>query len=150
MPTPPIDPQLIAEAHQLVAKYGSVTAAAHESGIPRSTLKRRYEQQAPRSAPTADTKSVASPKRVGKSLSDFRAEHDKDYIVPARIKSALKQLGDGWEYEFEFSRLAGVSSPDLATYREQFADYWVPVSRAGKRVWTGSKAVAEQMRAMVR
>jgi hypothetical protein len=88
--------------------------------------------------------------RIGKTLADFRAAHDKDFIVPAKIRDALKALGDGWEAEVEFLRLAKVSTTDLAMYRDQFADHWVVVDRSGKRVWAGTKTLADKMRSMVR
>ena len=83
-------------------------------------------------------------------LEDFRAQHDKDFIIPQRIEAALKQLGTAWEYELEFARLAGVGLADLSAYRERYADYWLAVGRSGKRAWAGSKATAARMREMVR
>jgi len=91
----------------------------------------------------------AKPK-AGKSLADFRASHDKNFIVPQRIQTALKKLGDGWEYEVDFIKLAGLCTTDLARFRDQFEDYFVTTNgKNPKRVWTGSKAVAQQMREMV-
>lgn len=89
-------------------------------------------------------------KRIGRDLSEFRAEHDKDYIVPQKIQEALKQLGDGWEYEAQFIRLAGLSQTDFANYRESFMDFCVVVDRSGKRAWAGTKALANKLREMVR
>lgn len=88
--------------------------------------------------------------KSGKSLQDFRAEHDKSYIVPKKIKGALEKLGDGWEYEVHFMRLAGISVTDLAAYRDQFEDHIVVVGgRNTKRVWAGTTKLAAQMREMV-
>ncbi len=88
--------------------------------------------------------------REGKSLADFRAEHDKSFIVPKKIRDALEKLGDGWQYEVEFLRTAGLSTTDLAAYREEFLDYTVNVGgRTPRRVWAGTKALAEKMRAMI-
>jgi hypothetical protein len=87
---------------------------------------------------------------AGKSLLDFRAEHDKSYIVPRKIRDALAKLGDGWQYEVEFLRLAGLSTGDLATYREEFKDFTVTVGgRSPRRIWVGTKALAQQMREMI-
>lgn len=87
---------------------------------------------------------------TGKSLQDFRAEHDKSYIVPKRIREAVAKLGDGWLYEVEFLRLAGLSTTDLAAYRDEFLDYVVNVGSAGgktpRRIWAGTKALAQKMR----
>lgn len=87
---------------------------------------------------------------AGKSLADFRAEHDKSFIVPKRIRDAIAKLGDGWLYEVEFLRLAGLSTTDLATYRDEFAEHTVNVGgRTPKRVWVGTKALAQTMRDMI-
>jgi hypothetical protein len=89
-------------------------------------------------------------KKAGRSLDEFRAAHDKNYIVPQKIKAGLEKLGDGWEYELEFLKLTGLSTTDLSMFRDQFEDHIVTTSgRNPKRVWTGSKATAKQLREMV-
>lgn len=89
----------------------------------------------------------------GKSLEEFRSAHDKNYIVPRKIKEALAKLGDGWEYESEFMKLAGLSTTDLVTFREQFEEYIVLVKVNGtshrKNVWAGTPAFASKLRNMV-
>lgn len=96
--------------------------------------------------PAVERKSSAH----GKSLEDFRAEHDKGFIVPRKIKEALAKLGEGWLYEVEFLKLAHLSTTDLATYREEFADHIVNVGgRTPKRVWVGTKALAQKMKGML-
>jgi hypothetical protein len=87
-------------------------------------------------------------KAAGKSLDDFRAAHDSSYIVPTKIKAALADLGEGWEYEAEFSKRAGLCNTDFAKYREQFSDFYVNVggARTQKRVWAGTKAFATKLR----
>ena len=125
---------------ELIKQYGSIASAARKFGVPRQTLMHRIKKGFP-----------LEPKpSAGKSLSDFRAAHDKGFIIPRRIKDALEQLGDGWEYEVPFAKLAGVSLTDLSVFREQFAQYIVVVKRDGKRAWAGTPAVAEKMRGMVR
>ena len=146
MPTPPIPQAEIDAAHAALKKHGNATEAAKALGIPRTTFQRRIARR-PTQRPSDG---LPAEKRTGKSLADFRAAHDKDYIVPRKIKAALTALGSGWDYEVDFLRLAAVSTTDLAMYRDQFADYWVVVDRSGKRVWTGSKSVAEEMRGMIR
>ncbi len=86
-----------------------------------------------------------------KTLADFRAIHDKDFVIPNKIKAGLEALGnDGWEYEADFQRICGCSTTDFAKYRSQFEDYYVTTSGANpKRVWAGSKALATKMREMV-
>lgn len=87
---------------------------------------------------------------AGKSLADFRAAHDKSFIVPKKIKEALEHLADGWEYEAQFIKLAGISQADCSVYREQFADFLVVVGgKTQKRVWCGTKKLATQLREMV-
>lgn len=87
-----------------------------------------------------------------KSLADFKSAHDKSFIVPTKIKAALEKLGnDGWEYEHDFSKLAGVSSNDIAKFREQFNEQVIIIKSNGReqRVWAGSKALAAKMREML-
>lgn len=89
----------------------------------------------------------------GKSLEEFRSAYDKNYIVPKRIKDALDKLGESWEYEIEFIKLAGISITDLARFREQFEAHIVPVkvSNGGshrKNVWAGTTAFAAKLREM--
>lgn len=99
------------------------------------------------------TKPIAAapaPKRAGKGVEEFRAAHDKDFIVPQKIRDGLKKLGNGWEYEGDFVRLAMLSQTDMALYRDGFADFWFEVSgHTKRRVWCGSKELAEKLRAMV-
>ena len=125
---------------ELIKQYGSIASAARKLCVPRQTLVSRLkkglpiEQQHPSS---------------GKSLADFRAAHDKSFIVPRKIKDAIQKLGThGWEYELGFLRLAGLSTLDLANYREAFEEYVVLVERT-KRVWCGSKELATKLREMV-
>ena len=88
----------------------------------------------------------------GKSLDDFRSTHDKNYIVPKKIKDALEKLGDSWEYEIDFVKLAGISTTDLFRFREQFEEHIVEVkSNSGshkKNVWAGTVKFATKLREM--
>lgn len=90
-----------------------------------------------------------------KTLSDFRAVHDKNFVVPEKIKAGLAKLGkDGWEYEAEFMKMCGVGTIDFARFREQFEEFYVIVpgtngTKSSKRVWAGSKAAAAKLREMV-
>lgn len=86
-----------------------------------------------------------------KTLNDFRAAHDKSFAIPAKIKAALESLGkDSWEYEAEFMRRVGVGTGDFARFRDKFDEFCVSVPGNGrsKRVWAGSKALADKMREM--
>lgn len=85
-----------------------------------------------------------------KTVEDFRASFDRNYIVPNKIRAALTELGDGWVYEAELLRLAGISTTDLAVFRDQFSDYWLVADRAAKkRVWCGTIALAEELRNLI-
>jgi len=126
-------------AHAALLKHGSVTKAAAALGIPRTSFSRRL----------AKTQSAAPPKRAGRSISEFRELHDRGFIVPRKIKQALAQLGpDGWDYEIDFARLAGVSLIDLGVFRDQFESHWLVIGRSGKRAWAGTAATAKRLREM--
>lgn len=84
----------------------------------------------------------------GKTIAEFRATYDKSYIVPAKIKATIKELGNGWEYETTFAKMAGVSLADLGSFRDEFAAHVISL-REGRRVWAGTKAIADQMRQMI-
>lgn len=95
-------------------------------------------------------KGGAVPIKRGKSLHDFRSEFDKSFIVPQRIKAALKEIGaSGWEYEKQFAEIAGVSLADMGNFRDEFADYIVDIRRVSKRAWAGSVGTAKAMREML-
>lgn len=83
-----------------------------------------------------------------KDLAAFRAAHDKNFIIPSRLRAALDKLGrDGWEYELPFQKAAGVSTTDGARFREQFDKFIVTVD--GKRIYCGSEALAKKMKGMI-
>lgn len=87
-----------------------------------------------------------------KTLADFKAAHDKSFIVPQKIKAGIDALGkDGWEYEAEFIKSSGVNQNDISKFREQFTDFVVLIRQDGreKRVWAGSKTLADKLREML-
>ncbi len=101
---------------------------------------------------TTKTTRVKAEAKGVKTLAEFRAVHDKSFVVPNAIRAGLEKLGkDGWEYENEFVRMCGVSVTDFARFREEFADHYIFIGgeRSGKRVWAGTKATADKMRSMV-
>lgn len=90
-------------------------------------------------------------KTSAKTLADFRAAHDRNVIVPAKIKKALADLekagAENWLYESDFIKLAGISQTDIGMFREQFADHIVETTgRNSKRVWFASAKVAAKVR----
>jgi hypothetical protein len=143
VPTPKLSEDVIKAAQDALQKHGSIQAAAKALKIARSTLQNRVKRNPDK---------VAKAQGKGKTLADFRAEHDKDYIIPTKIRAGLADLGDGWEYEMPFAKIAGVSLGDLANYREAFADHVVVVGgrSGGKRVWAGTKSLAAKLREMAR
>ena len=87
---------------------------------------------------------------AGKTLDDFRAAFDKSFIVPKKIAAALEKLGDGWEYNHDFSKTSDVSVNDLSMFAEQFEPHIVDIAgRSRKRIWFGDPKVAAKARAMV-
>ena len=92
-----------------------------------------------------------APTKGAKSLADFRATHDKSFVIPNKIKAALAKLGDGgWEYATEFAKLAEISVNDLSRFATEFGDFVVVAKSNGReyRIWAGSKALAAKMREM--
>mgnify|MGYP001574533519 CR=1 FL=1 len=136
-----------AEIEAAVKQHGSEQKAAKALKIDRSTFRRWRQNGVP-------AKLVAlSPKTNGATftLADFRAAHDKGFIVPRKIREGLKALGsNGWRYESLFAHLAGVSLADLGNFRDAFADHIVEIKRDGRRAWAGTPKLAKEMREMVR
>lgn len=86
-------------------------------------------------------------KGAGKSLQDFRASYDPEYIVPRKIEAALAALGESWETETEFARRADVGTTNLSRFRAQYEDYTVQIGgRNSKFVWAGTKEFAARLR----
>ena len=82
-----------------------------------------------------------------KNLADFRQAHDKNFIIPAKLKAAIAALGkDGWEYEAIFIKNIPVSTTDCERFREQFEKFVVVVDGGRKKIWCGSEALATKMR----
>lgn len=89
-----------------------------------------------------------------RTLADFRAAHDPDVMIPAKIKAALAALAsegpEEWRYEAEFIALARVSQTQMGQYRDQFTAHIVEAStgggRAAKRVWFATPKAAKAAR----
>lgn len=92
---------------------------------------------------------ISKETKKGKSLQDFRELYDNDYIVPKRIQKALKELGESWEAEMDFSRRANVSLQNLNLYKDQFEDHIIVVTHKKKRLWAGTVKFAEKCREML-
>jgi len=130
------------EILQAIEKHGSKAAAARALRIPASTLKSALGRG-------GGSKPAPEPRAVGKSLSEFRNTYDKATIIPKRIDAALETLGDGWDFEVSFAKLAGVSLADLGRFRDRYADHVVQLNRDSRRAWAGKASVARKMREML-
>lgn len=148
MPTPPVPDEALRATHEAWLAAGrDYSKAGKKLGLGDKAVKSRVQQAIQRGlvgVPTPTPKGAA-----GKSLEDFRAAHDKSYIVPGKVRAALKALGDGWEYEMAFAKLAGISLADLSAFRSMFEEHIVVVERT-KRAWAGTKGLAAKLREMAR
>ncbi len=87
-----------------------------------------------------------------KTLVDFRSAHDKNVIVPNKIRAALaamlKEGPENYEYEVDFIRRAGISNTDMGLFRDQFEKaHIVEVGGSSKkRVWFADPKVAKKAR----
>lgn len=94
------------------------------------------------------------PKIQAKTISDFRAAHDPDVIVPNKIREALAAMAkvgpEHYEYEGDFVKLAGLSQTQISAYREQFIDHIVKAAstskRAARNVWFADIKAAKKVR----
>ena len=138
------------EALEAYEKHGGFKPAARALGISPAAFRKRIRQVKPEllgQRKNGEAKSTRGPVR---SLADFMNEYDKDTIVPQKIDEALEKIGaDGWVYESEFVKIAGVSFMDLGTYRDEYADHIVFIKRDSKRVWAGSAELARKMKEML-
>lgn len=93
-------------------------------------------------------------KATAKTLNDFRAAHDRNVIVPNKIRTALdamqKEGPEHWEYEADFIVRAKISQTDIGLFRDQFEAHIVETDKGkasrGKRIWFASIKVAARAR----
>jgi hypothetical protein len=146
-----------ATAEAAYKKCGTYANAARSLGVAKSTVIRAINGRTDRApgkaspAPERKGKSLAEFPKRGKSLAEFRAQYDKATIIPARVRAGLKTIGaQGWEYEVQFAKIAGVSLADLGRVRDEFAEnHVVTIGRDSRRAWAGSRATAAAMREML-
>jgi hypothetical protein len=89
-----------------------------------------------------------------KTLADFQAAHDVNVIIPSKIRAALaaleKEGAENWEYEVDFLKRAAISTTQLATFRDQFAEHIVEApavhGKSTRRAYFGSAKVAKRLR----
>ena len=86
---------------------------------------------------------------------DFAAKHVRETVAIRKIEAALarmRSLGtEHWEYEIDLSKPPyGISSNDLAAYRDRFAEFWVRTEVQEREkpytVWFGDKKIAARYR----
>lgn len=92
-----------------------------------------------------------TPSKKVKTLADFRAVHDPNVVVPAKIKATLAAMEKAdktaWEYEGDFLKLSGISTTQLGQFRSQFEGYIVETTgKSSKRVWFATVAAANAAR----
>jgi hypothetical protein len=137
------------QAEEALKRYGSISAAAKALKMDRATFRKRLK-----GIGCTGPASTAPPPaaKLGRSLADFRAAHDRAYIVPQKIRATLAAMGESWLYEAEFIKASGLTAPDVAAFRDQFAEHLVDVRHEGRRraVWAGTKALAGKLREMAR
>jgi hypothetical protein len=97
-------------------------------------------------------KTTAPAKPAKKNLDAFRSVHDKNVTIPNKIRAGLAALekaegSEGWEYEGEFVKRAGLSQSDLGAFRGQFDEHIVETKgKSAKRVWFVSVDTASTAR----
>ena len=155
MPAQPISDADLLEALRILKATGGIREAAKAAKMSFGGFRSRLATAKKRGLTLSAAKNAKpngkamKPSKSGRSLQDFRAEYDKDFIVPQKISDALRILGDGWEYEVQFAKLASVGLVDLASYRDAFAEHVVVLGREGRRAWAGTKEAAAKMREML-
>lgn len=96
--------------------------------------------------PKAAPKSTTQP---GRDLTAFSDLHDRSTIIPRKIRDGLKSLGQRWMYAHEFAKHCGISKEQLSQYGADFGDHWTDLRTDRKRVWAGSAAFLQQLKARV-
>lgn len=93
------------------------------------------------------------PAGTGKgTLEAFRKLHDRAFVARAAIVTALRSLGNAYEYEGDFITRTGLDRPLFARSKEEFveAHSFVPprirgLDRAPKRIWCGTAAFRKKL-----
>jgi hypothetical protein len=88
---------------------------------------------------------MSKPIKKGNRLNDLRAIHDRNVVIPNRIRAAIATLlasGDEWIYELDFLKLSKppIGSVDISKFRDGFVDYWAEMPSVNgkatmRRVW---------------
>ena len=92
-----------------------------------------------------------------RTVADFKTAHDKDVIIPAKIKATLESAAkigpEHYLYESELVTMTGISQTDFGRYKGQFEAHVVEIDHEGgrrlsskKRVWFPDKKLAAKLR----
>lgn len=83
-------------------------------------------------------------KKIGFTLAELNAKYNPNIIIPAKIRAALKTLGDNALPSEEFRKLANISTLQLSQFAEQFSEYQIPVRDGGRPrlLWAGTAEFA--------
>lgn len=89
-----------------------------------------------------------------RTIADFKASHDRETVVSAKVAAAIEALlkigPQHYEYEGDFIKLAKISNSDLPLIREKFKAHIVEAAavhgKTARRVWVGSVKVAKELR----
>lgn len=95
----------------------------------------------------------SAPAVKGNDFGAFQAQFDKNFIVPKKIRETLAALGDSWLTEVDFLKHSGISTTDLAKFREEFEAHIVVTNaqhgKSQRRLWVGTTKMAAKMREAV-
>lgn len=98
---------------------------------------------------------VSTPKVVGArkltttmTKEQVNAKYNLNVVIPAKIRTALDQVGAAAIKPKDLADLADVSTAQLAAYEEEFGEFLVAVKEDGrsKVLWTGDAQFAQELR----
>ena len=128
----------LSKAKKLVAKHGTVAAAARAASVPRTTLSSILKRTKKGVAPTTNRK-------VGLSRKEFMSEYDPATKTKLVLRKVISEHLEDDRYisDYELRKLAGIGDPrmwrDIANDPdEDFTKY--QFEACGKRWWTTPKS----------
>lgn len=103
----------------------------------------------------AKAKPMKTASTSGRSVATFRAAHNRNVVIPNKIRAALAKMEadhgpEHYEYESDFIKLAGIGGSDLNGHRDAFVAHIVeakPIgmgnSRGVRRAWFATVKAAK-------
>lgn len=87
-------------------------------------------------------------KSPGLGLAELNAKYNPSVIIPAKIRAALKTLGEKALPSEEFRKLVGLSNLQLSQFAGAFENYQIVVKDSGRPrvLWAGTLKFAEKAR----